>query len=619
MLLSVRRNVVIRSLFLAAAAAIVCSCASRSRPEQAAVQGPEIVSAPDPSTAPLFWNVWEEEGEVGPSFDPAPFLVPGTTYTVIVDLSGAQYREHEGVSTQPARPEFRLWLDDLLRRTRASTVTLQAVITPSSDAFEPTRDYVQDLTVSLDKVRRLKALDSRPVTFAELPALPPDPDFLIGRTQFRLRTRQGWQGMTALAISLWADRPIAEVVVPVCVASEQAHETVCRPAPVVSPGLNGVDSARIAAEGGASPDASLHYLQLGHAGPVVGLFHQNCEACPYVRFDVPFGSLSDLAAHLARTNVEAFAAALSEPDRLRIGQGLYNVLIPPDPPEETPGTGTTPSVRNAFEAFLRPRLVATPAASTDAPSIFVRMLGVGDADPLLLPFGLVAVRLDDAPARFLAEYFRIEMPLAAQSYQSTPQCIATWHLALPSSVGEADFEPAWTRAGRWLGPLSASAGALRYGTIGELAAWLGQSSYAAEGSALVVLAHHADDRLFFAPNQQMTSDEILIGFRRPSLAILNGCGTGAASGSGFVGALNKRGVPAIIATTTTVTAAMAGEFLGCLAERLQRGGGAPEPSTLSSIFFDSVRCVRARYGSRGFTYVLLGNGNLRVCNPFKEL
>lgn len=618
MLQTVRRDVVVRGLLLAAAAALACSCAPRSRPEQAAMHGPpEMVSAPDPTTAPLFWNVWEEEGEVGPSFNPAPFLVPGTTYTVVVDLSGAQYEEQEGVSAQPAEPEFRRWLDDLLRRTRASTVKLTAVITPSSDAFEPTRDYVQDLTVSLDKVRRLTALDSRPVTFAELAAtLPEDPDFLIGRTQFRLRTRPGWQGMTALAISLWADRPIAEVVVPVCVASEQAHETVCRPAPVVSPGLNGVDSARIAAEGGASPDASLHYLQLGHAGPVVGLFHQNCDACPYLRFDLPFGSLSDLATHLARTNVEAFAAALSEPDRLRIGQGLYNVLIPPDPPEETPGTGTTPSVRGAFETFLRAHLVATPSESTDAPSIFVRMLGVGDADPLLLPFGLVAVRLDDAPARFLAEYFRIEMPLVAQSYQSTPECIATWHLALPSDAGKADFELAWPRAERWRDPLPASAGTLRYRTIGELAAWLGQSSYAAGGSALVVLAHHADGRLFFAPDQQMTSDEILIGFRRPSLAILNGCGTGAAGGSGFVGALNKRGVPAIVATTTTVTAEMAGEFLGCLAERLERGGGAPEPSTLSSIFFDSARCVRARYGSRGLTYVLLGNGNLRVCNPF---
>ena len=114
-------------------------------------------------------------------------------------------------------------------------------------------------------------------------------------------------------------------------------------------------------------------------------------------------------------------------------------------------------------------------------------------------------------------------------------------------------------------------------------------------------------------------------FAKPSLAILDGCSTGAPGAVDFIRKLNQQGMASIITTSTGVTPQIAGDFLGCLAGAIRKHG-TERDYYLSNAYLNTIECLKdrsmmqggAKYGPLALTYSLLGNGNLKLCVPKKR-
>jgi hypothetical protein len=240
-----------------------------------------------------------------------------------------------------------------------------------------------------------------------------------------------------------------------------------------------------------------------------------------------------------------------------------------------------------------------------------------DAQSLLVPFGMTAVQVGTNAIDFLGNRFRIEMPLAVQSYRPEPLPLTRWFLVLPPATRTDELgtarKQAETAVARWEAQAERS-----FSDMGTAANWIGGREVEQPGSALVVLSHHDADRLYFDRSDQMTADNIARTFDRPALAILDGCGTGAAAGR-LIKNLNDVGFSAVIATATPVSPRMAGDFLTCIAGTLDRNQDAPE-FTLAHAYSDTVACLRdeKNYGARAMTWLLLGNGSLRLRPPQRQ-
>jgi hypothetical protein len=216
---------------------------------------------------------------------------------------------------------------------------------------------------------------------------------------------------------------------------------------------------------------------------------------------------------------------------------------------------------------------------------------------------------------FIGNLFRVEMPLRVQHYRPDPRDITRWFLVMPPEgrtdvLGAARRQAAPTIA-RWEAEAQRA-----FNDMSSTSGWLGsRSSSEQAGAALVVLSHHESDRLFFDTRDQVSADNIVRRFERPAVAILDGCGTGATAGA-LIQNLNEVGFDAIVATATPVGPQMAGDFLTCLSESLDRNPNDPA-FTLASAFSDAVSCLREQkqQRSRALTWMLLGNGNMRLRSP----
>ena len=101
---------------------------------------------------------------------------------------------------------------------------------------------------------------------------------------------------------------------------------------------------------------------------------------------------------------------------------------------------------------------------------------------------------------------------------------------------------------------------------------------------------------------------------RPSIAILAGCGTARPGATEVIRKLNGHGVSAVIATSTTVLAPMAGKFVAILISML-KDNSTDANYTIDQAKFDAVNELSQTYGAPAFIFTFLGNGNLRLCTP----
>jgi hypothetical protein len=107
-------------------------------------------------------------------------------------------------------------------------------------------------------------------------------------------------------------------------------------------------------------------------------------------------------------------------------------------------------------------------------------------------------------------------------------------------------------------------------------------------------------------------------FTKSSFAILNACGTGNPSATGFLERLGGLGFSAVIATATEVKAAMAVDFLHCFAVEQGKLRG---PAPIGDVFSDTLACLREErpdaaalpYGDAVYAYMLFGDPAVPVC------
>ncbi len=584
----------------------------------------------------ILWNFWAEartdtSGTPTPRFEPSLNLKPNSTYLLALDLSSISYgTAKEGVLARLGGEAFREQLDRWIEGNERN-VSLKVLALPDPAYFQrETARPAKILTVNLDKLRAIQNQKRTAVpvdafnVLRETAAQNSDPDFFLGRVSFWVKTGSR-EGNASIAFSIWVDneeigasRPVDEISVSFCITASAPVPAACLGVHESQYGLRGIDSLRLANEKTTFPDAALHFVQLSSDRPLIGVFKRNDKPEGYKVWTLR-KTASELTKFLSETQFNVSKKKLDK-DLLFHGQELYNTLFPPDDDEDRQ------IARTSLEAFFREQRdkKSTSLSSTGA-SLYVRLINQGE----VLPLGLMAIPTGTNSAEFLGFNFRIETPLPTQTYESSSECISQWAIVVPPETGvDATLAAARMQAvsvieQKWR-PL-----ATPYTVMQTFGRWLGgmDENGDKDVNAIVVLSHHAKNTLSFNEDDSITSSSVARRFKRPALAILNGCGTAQPGAEEFIKELNFRGVSTVIATSTEVEPALAGDFFNCLNTTLETHA-AHKDVTVSQLYYESLSCLKGKapseigaqpYGARALKYALLGNGSLRLCSPKKKV
>lgn len=558
----------------------------------------------------LTWNAWAEPASPTPSFSPVPFLEPqDKSYSLVLDLAALAYGDGSDLFHRSARDTLRDWV----LKSNAPDVDLKLLIIPDERFFKTTSRIVT-LRIDLKRLRQAfkSGVDVSRDPF-EMLRENATRDFSFGRVQINLRTL-GQEGTGSVAIALWADgvMPVDELSIPLCVASNAEAAKKCEIRQSLQDSLSGIDPVRAAAQREASalrPDAALHFIELD-SSTQVGIFRDN--AWPEGQF-VSWRLAKSAKAtrqYLQQTLLHDFDEALTDSDLSLVGLQLYNLLFP---------TPDAADAQKAFADFIRRNRDRKDPANP--PSIFVRMLSDDNDDPpFLIPLG-VMVHDFDGKEDFLGFHFRIQTPLEIQDYQPYSKCIGSWVVVappanasgVPSELNEArahfsDWFKTWN-----LEPISG---------MRPFIDWARQNVSETNPVSLFILAHQDSNSLFYGPSPRLGSELIVRRFKTPSVAVVNGCATGAPGSSLIVQKLNSRGVSAVIATAGKVDRHLAGDFFSVLGDFLTRNPAGREYPlgvahflTLQKLRNMTPASSNSAYGAKVLAYELLGNSSLRICSP----
>jgi hypothetical protein len=588
---------------LAAAPEWVLEMAAAAASEPETVPSTAGADAPGPPVAPRVpaaelplaeevdgptWNVAFRQGKV-----PVARLAPREDYTFVVRLG----TEPPGKGSLDVPPKQTLHAE--LRRAEQDhreTVTLTVYVLFDAAHFEP-GGGARKLVVDLRAYEQWLASKDREV--------------ILGEVRFPIRTRAAPTEDARIAVLVWRDGvPIDEMALGVCIGRAGARCEAVR----LLPTGDDPDPVRPIAAGVVQPLASLHVVELraGESSSMVGLFKE--RGYKAVRWELG-ASAEELNHHLSRTLVRAFggaAAADSERGLLEDGWALFKLVFPwnPDDDDQKRANAT-------FADFVRRH-----KDDAEKPALFVRVVTARGL-ALDLPVGLMAIKdRPGAPPEPIGFSFRVESPLRHQEYDRT-DCPKKWRLLLPLPDKEYGDAGALSSAAATakLAPDAlpwASASFAPEWDFEKFRAWL-EAEEEDDETLLLILSHHADNAIWFDRGRPLVSLTMNRSFRKPSVAILNGCGTMEPGAAAIVDALNRRGAAAVIATATSVGGKMAGEYVRCFVERMKK---APQEGVpLSFVHLDAVTCVRdaagddGPYGARALVFGMLGNGSVRVCPP----
>lgn len=286
--------------------------------------------------------------------------------------------------------------------------------------------------------------------------------------------------------------------------------------------------------------------------------------------------------------------------------------------------------RQTLEQFL----IEHKAATGNVPSLFVRIAGARNAEPLVFPIGLVAMQSVTDGSGFLGRHARIVMPLKEQKYAVPEECTGQiLSLLPPANVDDPALKDARKFMGDELATRWSTDPVQSWNSTGSFEEWLlGDARAIDTAAAVFLLTHHYNGSIWIDKAEQMPADALEgITFHEPSWVVLNGCSTAAtkASGMRFVEEFNHRGVQAIIATHSEVPAQLAGNYYRCLNAALTN---AIQGEDLGQLHFEATECLwnmssdgsgpaapgEPRLGPNALKYALLGNPNLRICAAAKK-
>jgi hypothetical protein len=572
----------------------------------------EVVSAGFASVE-LTWNAWAEPASPSPSFAPVPFLEPGgKNYSLILDLSAFAYSDGPNTYSRGVGAKVKEWL----LKSKAPDTDLKLVIIPDEKYFEPLAATDRAKTMRVDLKRLRKALKEG-VKAAEEPFKvlqeTPEVDFSFGRVSVNLRTRS-LEGEGAVAIALWADGvvPIDEVSIPLCLARDAEAAGRCDTGEALHDSLAGIDPIRAAAQQQAfamKPDAALHFIELD-SSTTVGVFRDNAwPEGKYVNWTLTRNP-KEISDYLQQTLLPNFDRAANESELIPVGSELYNLLFP---------TPNASEARAAFAEFVRSHPDREDPANP--PSIFVRVLSnKRDDPPFLVPLGLM-VHDFNGRKDFLGFHFRIQTPLEIQDYLPSAKCIANWVVLAPP-VNSSGVPQELTDARNHFSDWYAKWRFKEISAIPDLIEWAGEDVDETTPVSLFLLAHQDSNSLYFQDSPRLGSEGIQRHFKEPSVAIVNGCATGAPGTSAIVQKLNSRSVSTIIATAAKVDPNLAGDFFSVLADYLTSNPAGKEYPlgiahflTLKKLRRTAPDGIQPPYGAKALAYELLGNSSVRVCAP----
>ena len=565
--------------------------------------------------AEITWNVWAESASRSPHFQPLEFLEPGgKNYSLVLDLAAFPYREGSDIYTRTVSEKLRDWL----LKSDLPDIELKLVIIPDENYFEPLspNERVRTMPVNLKSVRKaLKdGVKVRDDPF-EILKNKPDADFSFGRVSVRLSTRKPpKEGVARVAVAIWADgsMPVDELSIPLCVVNDGRNIGQCEFKETLQDSLAGIDPLRAAAQEhtyAMKPNAALHFVQLD-PGNLVGIFRDNSwPADRFVYWKLKHSS-TGLIEYLQRTLLPNFDLALNDDSLLEVGTDLYNLLFPQDYADEA---------RAAFADFVRSSRRNNNDPS-NPPSIFIRLLSDLSQAPYLIPLGIMVYEVDEQ-REFLGFNFRVQTPLQVQDYRTEKKCISKWVVLAPSSDVTAAPEELMNAREKFSGWFDKWEFKHLNG-IPEFSAWMRKVDTEESPLALFILAHQTANTLYYSEDSRFPVNSIARRFKAPSVAIVNGCGTGAPGASEVVGQLNQRGISTIIATSAEVHPLLAGDYFSVIGEILADGnGGKPFPlglahfQTLKKLSMRSPKAGHPPYGAKVLAYQLLGNSSLQICSP----
>jgi hypothetical protein len=242
----------------------------------------------------------------------------------------------------------------------------------------------------------------------------------------------------------------------------------------------------------------------------------------------------------------------------------------------------------------------------------------------LVPLGLMAV---PGTGLYIGQHFRVETPFESQSYSNVTNCISQWALLVPPLDANAPEDPMQKVRLTFQPWIDAFSGwtehATVYSDLGLFTSWLRGTPSKPRPNAILILSHHDSDRIYFEEGQQdIESANVLRSFDKPSLVILNGCGTAKPGASDFLRSFNQDGVSTAIATSYAVDARMAGLFTKRLMDFLALNGADPTYNVGRAKFDAAVDVSKTinpdtnqAYGPRALVFTLVGDGGVKACVP----
>jgi hypothetical protein len=560
-----------------------------------------------------------------------------------LDLAAFKYGQSAAVSG-PFHQEVPKWL-----KPGMPPPSLQVLMLPDPGSFQED-PVVADFPIDLDRLRRIWQRGVTPygdyfLVLRESNIVNRVPDFKVNGIYFNVQTTDH-EGLAEVAFSIWdKDRPLDEVSAVFCVASSpDVERKKCGPAkrPLSHQGLL---SVRGSSGGGKAPVAALHFVAFGEGTHVYGIFHSNVGTKEtFWVWTHPQGAAA-FRANLSHL-LQNIAFAKTDHNLLVRGEALFLHLFPdvklPD------GTGIREKVLTSLRPFMKETRESPPKDRQDSPSdddrppsIFVRMLQVSPSRSLPIPLGLLAVRVNEERemtrenGRFLGEYFLIESPLEIQSYDQPAECLSRWVMVLPPEIPkDTDISAARKQWGSMVSEWAAK-NALPFGAMDDFREWLRRSGKTPAGdppTALMTLSHHNASSLYFYSPDVLVDNPLEFGsinrkFAEPSVAILNGCGTGGAGAVDLIRRFNEKGFSAVIAASTELDGLIAGTFLKVFADEISKSS-ATKGRTIGSAYWKTIRRLSKEkltnpampepFGARALMFTLLGNSSVRVCPPDSE-
>jgi len=568
---------------------------------------------------PAYWNVWARPEGGGAS---TLVLRPGESYDLRVDLAALRYRQASlagGVSVN-ARDE----LDKLLGGT-ARAIGLDLVLV-TGDEFDDSNDRHQKLSIDLEKMRQWYASGSAP-----MPGLfpPPDPLALVadgGQPKylfssgdpFQVRTAKAARGMAVLAVSIWKGIPIDEITFSLCIAPPGEEGALCRQPAVLSEGFSAL--RQVDGVPNVPPDAAVSFLARGPDQSVFGILR---DTRPGGDDKFVYWTLGKTMAELRAFVARSLEPVFSTGNLLLNARGWYQELFPTAEAQE--------ALSRIIGAEMEGQVpdpapvVGDPALPlTSPPRLLFRIIDGGEL--VTLPVSFLVWPRANGDLEPIAFHYILDVPIGKPAAKRQPACLSRWVMLYPSADQVEDKDPvklAVLRAKTTLdGWAVAAETPFPANDIRKFGEWLA-SGKETSGAAIVLLAHHAADRLWFQTREPISASLVGHSFAAPTVAILDGCGTGGSAANEFARKLSLNGVDAMVVTNTDIKDDLAGDYLNMLHKELEASQSRPG-FDLAYAHFQTLRRLRVEksgdtnknpYNARALAFMLVGNGELRLCGP----